>query len=190
MDVSLVPGRFLEDDPQRLFAAVDLEGNGLAVLRAGSAPWSGRADQPFDAGVVDLAGQPEPRVGAAAAVGELGLGAEEVIVGIGGGVQEAVDRLRLAPAVEPLPFDPGELGQRVDQLGLGAALGELLEVLQGRVDVVAIFLVEVEPPERLERAVAGPVDARRCSAGAPDERSPRLGWIVMCPTSPGARRPG
>ena len=63
------------------------------------------------------------------------------------------------PAIETFAFDPGKLGQGVDQLGLGAALGEFFEVLQRRVDVVAIFLVEVESPESFQRAVAGPVEA-------------------------------
>ena len=93
VDVGLIPGRFLEDDPQRLLAAVDLERDGFAVLELDLALGHGGADQSLDAGVVDLAGQAKPRVGAAAAFGELGLVAEEVIVGVGGGVEEAVDRL-------------------------------------------------------------------------------------------------
>ena len=73
MDVGRIPGRFLEDDPQRLLAAVNLERDRLAVLRLDLALGQRRADQTLDAGVVDLAGQPEPRVGAPAAVRELGL---------------------------------------------------------------------------------------------------------------------
>ena len=165
VDVRLIPGRFLEDDAQRLLAAVDLERDGLAVLGLDLALGHGGADQALDAGVVDLAGQAEARVRAAAAFGELGLVAEEIVVGVGGGVEEAVDRLRLPPAVEPLAFDPGELGQGVDQLGLGAALGVFLEVLEGRVDVLAIFLVEIESPERLQRCGRWACRGRRCCAG-------------------------
>ena len=63
VDIRRIPGRVLEDDPQRLFAAVDLEGDGLAVLGLDLPLGLGRADQSLHAGVVDLAGQPEPRVG-------------------------------------------------------------------------------------------------------------------------------
>ena len=175
MDVGLIPGRVLEDDPQRLLAAVDLERDRLAVLGLDLALGQGRADQALDAGVVDLAGQAEPRVGAAAAVGELGLGAEEVVVGIGGGVEEAVDRLRLPPAIEPLAFDPGELGQGVDQLGLGAALGEFFEVLSRaaltsrRYSLSRSNRLSVSSVRSLGRSRPATL---RCK---PDARSPRLG---------------
>ena len=158
VDISLIPGRLLKDDSQRLFAAVDLERDGFAVLKLDLALGQGGADQSFDAGVVDFAGQAEARVGPPAAVGELGLFAEEIIVGVGGGVQEAVDGLRLPPAIETLALDPGKLGQGVDQLGLGAALGIFFEVLEGRVDVVAVFLVEIESPQRFQRAVTGLIE--------------------------------
>ena len=160
MDVGRAPRGVFEDDPQRLFAAVDLERNRLAILRLDLPFGLRRPDQAVDAGVVDLHGQPEPRVGRPAALGQHGVVVEEVIVGVGGGVEEPVDRLRLAPVVEPFRLDPGELGQRIDQFGLGALLSVLLEVKQARVHVAAIFVVEVISPERFERPLAGTVDAR------------------------------
>ena len=179
MDIRLIPGRLLKDDAQRLFAAVHLERNRFAVLELDLALGHGGADQSLDAGVVDLAGQAEARVGAAASFGELGLFAEEIVVGVGGGIQEAVNRLRLAapPAIESFAFDPGELGQGVDQFRLGALLGEFFEVLEGRVDVLAIFLVEIESPERFDGAVAGPVEAGNAAleANARDRRD-WVGW--------------
>ena len=50
--------------------------------------------------------------------------------------------------------------RRIDQLWLGAALGVFFEMLQGGADVVAVFLVEVEPTQRFQRSVAGPVEPR------------------------------
>ena len=112
-----LPGRVRQADLEDLLVAVDLELDhplGLdRVLRLGG------ADEPLEAGVVDLAGQRNRGSDGCGAGGELGV--EQVVVGVGDGVEEAVDRLRLAPAVEPPPLDPRQLGQGVDQLGVGPA---------------------------------------------------------------------
>ena len=160
MDVRGAPWGVPEDDPQRLFAAVNLERNRLAVLRLDLALGLGRPDQAVDPGVVDLHRQPEPRVGRPPPLGQHGIVVEEIVVCVRGGIEEPVDRLRLAPMVEPFRLDPRKLGQRIDQLGLGSLLSVLLEVKQARVHVAAIFVVEVIAPERFERSFAGPVDAR------------------------------
>ena len=65
-----VQGEFCEGDAEDLLAAVDLEldravGLDLAVRL-------GRADQPLEAAVVEVAGEPEARVGRPAAGGQLG----------------------------------------------------------------------------------------------------------------------
>ena len=180
MDVGRTPRRMPQHDPQGLFAAVHLERNHLAVLRLDLPLGLGRSDDALDARVVDLARQPEPRIGLAAAVGQLGVGVKEIIVGVRGRVQEPVDRLRLAPAVELLPFDPRQLGQRVDQLGLGALLRELFHVKHRQVavfaaDVAAILVVEIVPPERLDRSLAGTIDARNAPLQTRSSRD-LLGW--------------
>ena len=74
------------------------------------------ADQPFQARVVDLAGQAKPRVGRSPAGGQLGV--EQVIMCIADRIQEPVDRLGAAPAVLLQAVDPGELGKRIDKLGI------------------------------------------------------------------------
>ena len=101
-------------------------------------------------------------------------------MGVGRCVQEPVDRLRLAPAVETFALDPGKLGQRVDQLGLGAPLGVFFEVEQGRVDVAGGI-----PCSRSNRLSVSSVRSLGRSIPAmlrwntEEARSPRLGWIVM-----------
>ena len=97
-------------------------------------------------------------------------------MGVCGGVKVPIDRLRLAPMVEPFGLDPRQLGQGVDQLGLGALLSVLFEVEQARVDVAAIFLVEVVAPERFERPLAGAVNARDAALKGETPRD-RRGWV-------------
>ena len=135
-----VHGESRSDHLEHLLVAVHLELDhplGIdRILRLG------RADEPLEARVVDLAGQAVSRVGGPAALGQVGV--EEVVVGISHGIQEAVDRLGLAPAVLLQTVDPGELGQGVDQLGVGLLPGDLLQAQERVVDVLPVGPLEVE----------------------------------------------
>ena len=151
-----VQGEFRSDDAEDLLAAVDLEldrplGHDLAVrLR--------RADQAVEAAVVEVAGQPEPRVGRA--------GGRRRGRGRRGSRRRRRRRRRsgrsppaLPPAVEPLALDPRELGQGVDDLGVGVCPGDLLQPRERAVDVAAVAPFEVVAREGLERPLARPVEA-------------------------------
>ena len=152
-------GESCEDDPQRLFAAVDLERNGLAVLGLDLALGQGRADQALDAGVVDLQ--------ASRNRGSSGRGPRRARARRrrdsrvhrrrhrGSGRSPAACASDRAACLRSRRARPGRRPARARR---GA--GRISRGAERRVDVVAIFLVEVESPERLERAVAGPVEAR------------------------------
>ena len=72
MDVGWTPRRVSQDDPQRMFAAVNLERDCLAVLWQDLALRLGCPDQAVDPGVIDLHGQPEPRIRRPAPFGSTG----------------------------------------------------------------------------------------------------------------------
>src|SRR5271166_6810733 len=75
-------------------------------------------------------------------------------------IQKPVDRLGAAPAVLLQAVDPGELGKRIDKLGIRILARHLLEAEENIVHVPlpTVGPLEVVTLERLERPLAGPID--------------------------------
>ena len=124
VDVVGDPGRVAEHDLEDLLAAADLQAEFAVGLDLG-AVGLGLAEQAVERPVVEVAGQPVAGVGGLAGEGQLG--GEQVVVGVRQRVERPVERLGPVPAVVRLPLDPRELGQGIDEVGLGVAPGLLLQ---------------------------------------------------------------
>ena len=90
-----------------------------------------------------------------AGVGQLG--GEEVVVAVGEGVDGPVDRLGLVPPLQASGLDPRQLGQGVDDVGVGVGSDQGLERGEDGRRVAPVLRLQAESLEGLDGPIAGSI---------------------------------